>query len=356
MQTKKLLEQKNKGFTLVELIVAVTILLAVAGPLLYSFVTAARVDNKGSKIGAATLAAQNIQEIVTGAETDAALDGSCFPTGFSSNVQVISAEDELVQLSLENVKASQYTFDAVLSFDKTPYAALNAATVPSFSSMDAVFVQPQSEEDGNPDDVAWSSFAADSPTGKLDRTITIDILKETSSLDSKEYVYARVTYYYESSSNRLSTQTYVYDLLRSGFELSETKTLNLYLMYNPWNHGDASAETLIINNTQNIKTNIFLVSQNTGITSNLRIKQMQGPGFEREKPTTKLFCNKETNVSTYQVYTNKMWYYNNLDNLTRGLVAMDDHALIYSVDISLYEPGTADTGDPVYTLTASKRG
>ena len=52
----------DRGFTLVELIVAIVILAIVFVPLLSAFVTGARTQAKSSQKNAATLAAQNIIE------------------------------------------------------------------------------------------------------------------------------------------------------------------------------------------------------------------------------------------------------------------------------------------------------
>jgi prepilin-type N-terminal cleavage/methylation domain-containing protein len=57
-------ELNNKGFSLVELMIATVILAIIVAPLLHSFVTAAHTTVKSRQMGDATLASENIAEAV----------------------------------------------------------------------------------------------------------------------------------------------------------------------------------------------------------------------------------------------------------------------------------------------------
>ena len=54
---KQIKERKNSGFTLVELLIAITILGIIVGPFMHSFVTASRTNAKAQQIQNATLLA-----------------------------------------------------------------------------------------------------------------------------------------------------------------------------------------------------------------------------------------------------------------------------------------------------------
>ncbi|MEG0035426.1 MAG: prepilin-type N-terminal cleavage/methylation domain-containing protein, partial [Oscillospiraceae bacterium] len=59
---KKHFLKNNRGLTLVELIIGVTIMAIIVAPLLHSFVTSAGTANKSRRAAAATTAAQNLAE------------------------------------------------------------------------------------------------------------------------------------------------------------------------------------------------------------------------------------------------------------------------------------------------------
>ena len=54
--------KQNKGFTLVEVLIAMTILAIIVAPLLHAFVTASRTNAKAKQLMKATTLAQNVME------------------------------------------------------------------------------------------------------------------------------------------------------------------------------------------------------------------------------------------------------------------------------------------------------
>ena len=54
--------KQNKGFTLVEVLIAITILAIIVAPLLHAFVTASRTNAKAKQLMKATTLAQNVME------------------------------------------------------------------------------------------------------------------------------------------------------------------------------------------------------------------------------------------------------------------------------------------------------
>lgn len=70
MKRKTLQKLNNRGFSLVELVIAIAILAIVSVPLLQAFVTAAKTSGKATEVGRATLAAQNIYENIKAAPFD----------------------------------------------------------------------------------------------------------------------------------------------------------------------------------------------------------------------------------------------------------------------------------------------
>ena len=68
--TVKPAKLNNQGLTLVELLVAVTILGIIVAPLLHTFVTSAYTAKKSREYGDATTAAQNIIEAIEATDTE----------------------------------------------------------------------------------------------------------------------------------------------------------------------------------------------------------------------------------------------------------------------------------------------
>ncbi len=136
----------NRGFSLVELIVAVAILAIVTVPLLRAFVTSARTTSKATEVGRATLAAQNIYESIQAVDSDgfdtmfpkkegsttdheaaAAGDLTTIFGASASNVKMEKkAEKEGVEnawvetFDLTGVSAGGRSYDAAVTLDASP--------------------------------------------------------------------------------------------------------------------------------------------------------------------------------------------------------------------------------------------
>lgn len=339
----------NKGFSLVELIVAVAILAVAAAPLLHSFVTAARMDRKGQQVTTASLAAQNIQEVLTASPLEDVLDGSCFAAPLGVNVETKTGSDGVPRFLLKNVSAAGTSYDALVSIDKNVYESVNQSAVPVFSAMDAVFTQPNGEN--NPDTLAFESFSAfvdgDSSVD-VSRTITLDISKN----EANDKAYASVEYKYTNPFYKDITQVFVFNILPNGYPLTDDQTMNLFLMYYPWTK--SATETIIINNQDDVPVNIYLVSQTPENKSQqLYVKQYQSRSYNRDEPTARLFCNNLDSLKKYQVFLGTVWYYDNRASVSENLTSENSQARLYGVEISLYEP---TSNNEVYTLKASKLG
>ena len=76
-------ELNNKGFSLVELLIATVILAIIVAPLLHTFVTAATTTVRSQKMGDATLASENLAETVEATDLYTLLNENSFPTAAS---------------------------------------------------------------------------------------------------------------------------------------------------------------------------------------------------------------------------------------------------------------------------------
>ena len=150
-------ELNNKGFSLVELMIATVILAIIVAPLLHTFVTAASTTARSRQMGDATLAGKNVSEMVE-ARSLSQLTSGCTPDGNGRYV-----------VNLNNVQAGSSIFDAKITLDPSTYRTgdannkgLNDFMMSDYSNMDAVFVQSLGPD--NPDVLSRMEFESKADT------------------------------------------------------------------------------------------------------------------------------------------------------------------------------------------------
>lgn len=132
MKKRRIRKLNKKGFSLIELIVAIAILAIVTVPLLQAFVFSARTTGKAQKTGYATLAAQNVYETVRSISFD-----SLFPTdpnstsdpkehmaaeeatlnGFNAASASADVDGDKETISLNSISAGGRNYDARVILD-----------------------------------------------------------------------------------------------------------------------------------------------------------------------------------------------------------------------------------------------
>ena len=132
MKKRRIRKLNKKGFSLIELIVAIAILAIVTVPLLQAFVFSARTTGKAQKTGYATLAAQNVYETVRSISFD-----SLFPTdpnstsdpkehmaaeeatlnGFNAASASADVDGDKETISLNSISAGGRNYDAQVILD-----------------------------------------------------------------------------------------------------------------------------------------------------------------------------------------------------------------------------------------------
>ena len=263
-------ELNNKGFSLVELLIATVILAIVVAPLLHSFVTAAHTTVRSRQIGDATLVSENIAEMVEATsltqlfnEPDpskyfaGATEKKLYSYDGSTYTEITSpGTANCYYLGVKGVQAGSSTFNAMIKLDANAYrngsSGINDVDITDYSNMDAVYAQSRDADD--PDQLGWASFQDKANALHSDwspssaepiRTITL----EMSQADGK--IYARLHFDYEytyrytvvdeltgeaqSYTNTLDSDTISYDLLAQGYSLEANggKLPNIYVMYYP---------------------------------------------------------------------------------------------------------------------------
>lgn len=180
-EKEKQLLYNNKGITLIELLISITILAIVVLPLLYNFVTAVKVNAKSKQKQIETIYTQNLMEEVKALRVADLVARFNYPEDFLINEQVIEmvVKDEILQeveegdkgciryrkedgsfsytlrngkntpyyLAMKNITLGRKSYDVLITLDHTCYQkenvdsatiAFNSYEMPAFSDLDEV--------------------------------------------------------------------------------------------------------------------------------------------------------------------------------------------------------------------------
>lgn len=416
MKLKKQLN--NKGFSLVELLIATVILAIVVAPLLHTFVTASVTAARSRRIGDATLAGQNVAETVEASTLSQLLnapDPSVYFDGADSKkfykleggdyveISAADAGPDVYHMGIENLRAGGSVFNAMVSFDAAAYKAVDPESSPKindlkivdYSNMDAVFAQSRDSDD--PDKLSRSDFEskAASRTGswetsnaKVNRKITLNV----TETDGKIYASLDFDYEYtcpyttedadgniEYHTGTIKTDTISYQLLPQGFSVTTNGRLpNVYLMYYPM-YGEPSVynDTIVIHNKIAQPFKLFLVKErvaDTEVTDELKSDELQYKAhIEQYVPDgtpsknyaviysnvrEDLYSNSDTPLSgvTYKIYRGDWWEVSGSFAGEHGaLVSKSSKNRLYDVTIRIYDSDAADfSANPLYTVHSTK--
>lgn len=383
-------EKKNGGYTLVEIIVAVAILVIVVLPLLHSFVTVARLNAKARKELEATTVAQNVMESIKATPSEELLASSEEMLDGAGNAVLDDAGNPKmkVQVVTDPANPGNYTiyynqwevnnkaYRAVVKLDANTYKKaaetdddlyndMPLADVTSMSDeTDAFFVQGISEATE-----AAKHFGEDSSIYKeMTRDITVDI----ESTSGKTTAFVTVEYMYEGISYFTMERTCIYS------NTGDKELENVYVFFQPMytSSGGQAKESISINNKANLPLNVYLVKQSYTSTSaaeeqnyrvNLDVTEPNRTEF-LEGDSYSVMTDIQTNLEDSQM---KLTYggfsHQNISGQSytaKELTGVDtDSSLmkeilrdrIYSVEISIYEQEDESYGEALVTITGTKQ-
>lgn len=390
----------NRGFSLVELLVGITILAMITVPLLHTFVISAGTAARSGQLGDATLAAQNVAESVEAASLTtlratpgAALGGvsagfySYDGSAYTADASPQPDRADAYYIGVSNIQSGASTFNAMVTLKADDaYAAMNAQDITSYSPMDAVLAQSSQAED-DPDQIIQAAFQSEanvvsngsySLNGRS-RSVTLDAeLSEDGQTLSATVTYAYVyTYSYDREeyddfgnvqiihiSNATFQDSLVYTLFPRGYDMSDGAPM-LYLLYYPW-YGSGAPDKITVNNPDNVLFTLFLVKQcdpdytNAGLqaaestyAANLYLRQTCGSADGAviySNAAQNLVTGDPIGGVTYHIYQGSYLYVNG--TFSGELVQKSPENRMYEVTVDLY---TGDyTGTPVYSFHITK--
>ncbi len=297
----------DRGFTLVEVLIAVVIMAIVAIPLLHAFSSTAQTSAKAKYKMMATNAAENIMEDVKNLTIDEISDkygtptmvnGGCpdetgvYPTGVAYKYS-ITAEDSTYGKDL-NAALKDGKYSAELVIDPSYYPNINSVNMSDFDVMSSesaaiytnteeidrqaykkyVTLYKQYHSSANDSEVAAAELKL---KNELKREIRIDIEKkgETTDADGNviDQVEVKATVSYYLDNNRLPDNSA--DLIDKEQETqkivsrkifnnatSGVKLNSVFVLYNPrYVNAKDSGDIIIVHNRDSIETNLYVVAQ-----------------------------------------------------------------------------------------------
>ncbi|MDD3138993.1 MAG: type II secretion system protein [Lachnospiraceae bacterium] len=254
----------NKGFTLVELLVAIAILAIIVGPLLHGFVTATKVNSKAKKQLEENTVAQNVMEELKAAKISDYVSANNFVYDTTLKKYIIT---------YPNQDVNGHLYDARILLDANAYKKQNVTDVDMYNDQavanisdmdilrDAFYVQNADQDRTCAGEIAtkrnagtWSNYI-----DVMNRTVTIDISSVGSGADNVTNV--KVTYQYSYSTTTVTTSSKVYDNADTDGQLRA-----IYLFYTPLYASKQGAvkDNIVINNDKEVPVTVYLVKQETG--------------------------------------------------------------------------------------------
>lgn len=380
----------NRGFTLVELLIAVLILSIITVPLLHTFVTSAQMAAKSRRTGDATTAAQNIVEtveasgvsdVLSTAESDFSDVAALFGPGVTANV-VPDGTNGGGTVMLTGLSSGSSTFDARVALDPSPYrddGDINSKKITQYTAMDAVYQQKTGNLD--PDTLALELFNQDHIGDTLvsqERTIQISIQKlGTSAVQA----YLTFTYRFGYQGTDMAGEPTAgtqeiqipsdapnqYKLFPLNYPLDESAPFSIYVFFNPY-YASTSApykDVITIENSDNLLCKVFLVKQKLPsagtqeTTYGAQVILREDHVNFTDPFQAAVFSNIGRNLATggtipsnisYKKYGNAVYFVNSSFG-DGNLIDQEAEDRLYNVTVDIYPSGS---GDSILTFRATK--
>ncbi len=296
------MKDNNNGFTLVELIIGVTILAIVVVPLLSMFSTSARTSARSAEMGEVTLLAENVAEQLEAMDLNAVFeeDAEMIPSvtykdiaysgGFLdesyenlTDIEEKKQANNAYYVDFENIEMQYGKYDVVVDFELGTYPTtdlpsgegygyVNSVSIPQYTSMDYVFNQGVSVPD--PDGHAVEQFTT---AYSLPQSLTIGDMEEANreikirvtdtNPDEEEQVKATIemiyTFAYTSGGTRTEGSVTTGEIAitpEEGVVVEEGEEYPaFYVLFDPWYKGEG--DKIVVTNKDNFPVDIILAKQ-----------------------------------------------------------------------------------------------
>lgn len=281
----------RRGFSLLEILIAMSILALVAAPICRAFVSATRTNADARMHASATSVAENIMEGVNAFSYEDAVEqfeskeaDPTFEFLICQGVERCEKSDEengRVIFKLKNVKEDVYSFDVLVTLDRTPYMQADGGGTPGENGQELVSVTGYKAEKDylfaeNEDALSTAcvnhGYDYDTVKDSLKREIIIKVNKSDSDGDGTDDCVTVSTLIRYTVGGDTWEDT--------GFGAREYRTADLlrscYLCYLPnyaAHGGSPDRDTIILENRDNVGFDLYLIKQKSTAVPNLESKE-----------------------------------------------------------------------------------
>lgn len=388
----------NRGLSLIEVLIAVTILAIVVTPFLRSFVTAAATNSKAKRNHKATVVAQSVMEgikaeamdqlavqfhepeqgfyvlpsgtVGTSAMGEPLVGELCYDinTGTYSNVE--DNRNRALGVSyfyMDRVKEDASEYDVLVKIDATVYRSGTVSNVDEGHryngdklaqlavidlDQDAMSVQKESHTNAAVNDfLATHTGVAESTVRKsMKRRITVSVDRILVGTEYKTMVSVEYKYTYPGEAWEYVKKQSCYDSMETGQELR-----SVYLYYYPFYPmtDGSSRDEILFRNNEKLSVNFYLVKQEGADATlenegkyNVNLALWETDATSLDDMRTKLYTNLATNLFdegeiAHPFYTVSLngSLLDPKDIASKGIWVSEEKDRIFDIEVSVYERG-----------------
>jgi len=371
----------NRGLTLLELLVGVTILAIIVVPLLHTFIIGAGTERKSRVYSEATDTAQNLSEQIQATDPDQILSnaglfvsGANFYTYDGTNYSLVGTAapkitdkaNKVYYLGVTDYAYGDSSFDALITLNATD--AVNSTDVSVSNQMGAYLNMSDAD--------AGAEIALQSECGglvasldeltmnDLTRSIVFNIAKVSGAVTDTytiEVVFSYTGIIACTAEGESGFVNFSHTETASASVGSVAKTtdgrpvFSVYMFYDAYYRSNIS-ETVLINNPTGSDINVFLVNINKTLTPPTIYSALLWYKYQRfdgDTPTNSLvFTNLPAGKITYRASKNDLL--RKTLTVSGTLVEAKQFDRKFNVNIKLFKGGTGFTGEPIVTLDSTK--
>lgn len=309
------MKSNERGYTLIELIVAITILAIIAIPLMHGFVTVARTNAKARKIEQATTVAQNVMEEIKATPLEDLLKGI---EPYRDTIMLENGEMmEMLSYAItyEEIIADGVPYRADVRLENGPSGDDGLAMLTDYNqselaqlydmnaAYDAFFILEEAVDAALIEELAVEAGVSTSLVQReVERNIYVDIKEENGT----RIVETNVAYTYQGNTRYMAAQNQCIYSSSS----KDTYLRNVYVFFEPLSNmsaGEAPKETITIRNkcctADAKKVQVYLVKQgieydeNYAIDVNLMEQSRDLATYKDEDGKTRVMTAICTNLS-----------------------------------------------------------
>ena len=384
---KKSTFKDNRGLTLVELMVGVTILAIIVVPLLHTFIIGASTEARSRTYGNATNAAQNLIEQIQATDPDSILNNaamvatgaqfytlsgttfSLYGTAPHTKSPTISSLPKTYYIGIPNYTYESSSFDALITLS-VPNESNNSSPVAIGNQMDALLNMSQADANAVQELKTQCGDLVDDPDLELTETLlTRSIaLNVTRSGTTSPYTYKIDAVFNYSATNipctaegKTGTFFSFNDTEQSSASVASiaeptdgSPVFSAFLFFDGYYSSNMSNETIDINNNTGSDINFFLVNTDTGdipfgYSATISYKH-QKFGADDNPVNNLVFTNLP--VSAYTAWKDLSTHASS--PITGHLVEEKALSRKFNVLINLYNTGSNFTGTPILTIDSTR--